>query len=150
MNPARRLKARVGTELPSVRAIALALVVGVAGAGCSSLPEQPMPYEVIARLKPGVTTMAVAEAALGAPGETEALPDGGEAWLYSFAPDPVPEPPGLPTPTDAQRRCEVLRLVFGPTGVLLTHEFTRSMVGVRESAQASNAQHEALRDIPLE
>ena len=150
MNSVTTLKARVGTELSSLRAVALALVVGVAGAGCSSVPEQTMPYEVIARLKPGITTMAVAEAALGEPGETETLPDGGEAWLYSFAPDPVPAPPGLPTPTDAQRRREVLRLVFGPTGVLLTQEFTRSMVGVRESPAAANAEHEALREIPLE
>jgi len=107
-----------------------------------------MPYQAIAQLKPGTTTMASAEEALGAPGETESLPDGGEIWLYTFAPDPVSAPPDLPAPADVHRRFETLRLVFGHTGVLVTHEFSRSMLGTRDAA-AAKAEHDAVGDIPL-
>ena len=142
-------RAVAGSARSVLRAIALVLLVSVASEGCTSLPEQTVPYEVVARLKPGVTTMTVAEQALGTPEETEALPDGGEVWLYRFAPDPVPQPPDLPTPTDPHRRFEVLKLVFGPTGLLMTQELTRSMVGVRDSVASSQAEHDALREIPL-
>jgi len=106
-----------------------------------------MPHEAISRLKPGTTTMAQARAALGAPEKSDELPDGGQVWVYRFAPDPVPAPPDLPVPTDAHRTTEVLRLVFGPTGILKSSEATRSMLQVSDTALPS--EHEALRDIRL-
>jgi len=141
--------AAVGVARLSARTIVLVSVISLAALGCNSVPVQTMPHEVVAELKPGSTTLADAKAALGAPANTEALPDGGQVWLYNFAPDPVPPAPGLPAPTDAHRQSETLRLVFGPTGVLLSHESSRSMLGVRDAAASWEAEHQALRDIPL-
>jgi len=141
--------ALVGTARFLARAIFMASVVSIAALGCTAVPEQTMPYQAVAQLKAGTTTMASAKAVLGAPAETEALSGGGQVWLYTFAPDPVSAPPGLPTPTDAHRLSETLRLVFGPTGVLVSHESSRSMIGVRDAAASPDAEHDALRGIPL-
>jgi hypothetical protein len=112
-------------------------------------PLQPLPYQALEKLKPGVATMADAEAALGCPEDTAALPSGEQQWIYYFAPAPVVAAPELPAPVDAHRQSDVLLLFFSPAGVLLRHEAGRSGLGVRDSAHPSAPEHEALMDIPL-
>jgi outer membrane protein assembly factor BamE (lipoprotein component of BamABCDE complex) len=131
-----------------MRSHEMALALLLALAACAS-PLRPMPREALAQLKPGVTTMAQVEAALGSPPEVMTSEQGEQKWTYRFAPEPVAAPSDLPQPTDAQRHQEVLLLVFSAKGVLLRHEATRSMVGVRDAAHPANADHEALREIPL-
>lgn len=127
----------------------VAACVGSAALFACSTPRQPMPHELVSQLKLGTTTMDQAETTLGAPEETESLPDGGEVWVYVFAPDPVPAPLGLPAPTDAHRTSEVLRLVFAPTGLLKSHEATRSILKAGADPAEVQAERQALRDISL-
>ena len=123
-------------------------IVALIVSGCAS-PLRPMPNDVLAQLKPGVTTTAEAEAALGAPDDKSTLPDGGEEWVYEFAPEPVVTAPDLPAPADPDRPPDVLLLVFNPVGVLVRHEANRSLLGVRDAAHPPQPDHEALKEIQL-
>jgi outer membrane protein assembly factor BamE (lipoprotein component of BamABCDE complex) len=101
---------------------ALALVV-CALAACST-PAHPMPDGTLDKLRPGLTTKADVQALLGAPGETEALPDGNEAWLYTYTPVPLHTAPDPPPPSEHIPRYDVLRLVFRPDGLLAARDVT--------------------------
>jgi hypothetical protein len=124
------------------------LVVSALCAACAS-PLPPMPYQVLEQLRPGVTTMADVEAALGEPHDAVELPGGEREWTYHFAPDPVPVAPDLPPPADTHRRLEILLLLFRSNGVLVRHEASRSLLGVRDAAHPAEPDHAALRGIPL-
>jgi hypothetical protein len=129
----------------------LKLGFGILIAHCSACasPLPPMPHHVLEQLKPGATTMAEVEASLGEPQDAVELPGGEREWTCHSAPDPVPVAPDLPPPADAHRRLEILLLVFRSNGVLVRHEASRSLLGVRDAAHPAGPDHEALRGIPL-
>src|SRR5262245_58615393 len=93
-------------ELSPVLLLVACLVASVVSA-CSG-PRQRMPYELLAQLKLGVTTATEAKAVLGAPEQTASLADGGLEWRYYFAPDPPLAADGLPRPSNAHERPELL------------------------------------------
>lgn len=127
--------------------MAVALITATIFACAGPLP--PMPYQVLAELRPGVTSMAEAEAALGAPARTATGPDGEQQWLYEFAPEPVVAAQDLPLPADALQQPETLLLVFSPSGILIRHEASRMVFGIRDDAHPLAPDHEALKEIPL-
>lgn len=108
-------------------AAGLALVVGGLALSCASTPLPPLPEAALAQLEPGKTTMDDARALLGEPVATETHPDGSSSWIYHYAPAPIPSEAG-PPPTGSRRKPDVLHLVWGPTGVLATHEITHVLV----------------------
>ena len=121
-----RSTARRARSAPALAAAAALAGVLLMGAGCSSTPPLPqMPAGTLDKLHAGLTTRADAQALLGAPGETEPMPDGSEAWIYTYAPPPLPTSPDPPPTSDHIPRYDVLRLVFRPDGVLATHDVTR-------------------------